>query len=299
MKLNIDPLTIERFKLFQTHMNFCTHCDKNYFYKAFALWKSLTEQCESFTLHWLCNDDDTFRQLNNLKLPNVIAYSLTELEKDEELSKAKSNPPCKYGTQYSQYCWTLTPYFTNYILKQLPEGEKLIYADSDIFFYHSPKIILDIIGDKAIGIHSHGFSGAYRDCETGWYNVGVTVLTNNEKGREISDVWKGWLLNPNNEYYNTHGMCGDQKYLDLFPKLWHDDVCVFDDNRCNHLAPWNTTIKEPVIFFHFSHFNIDMNTGKWRDSNNGEWHPARDFAIQKYYNSYAISIKALNEKYLQ
>lgn len=279
-------------------MNFCTHCDKNYFYKAFALYKSLTEQCESFTLHWLCNDEDTYRRVTTLNLPNIVAYSLADLEKYEDLRKAKDNPPCKYGTQYSQYCWTLTPYFISYLLMRI-EG-KLIYCDSDIYFYKSPKIILDIIGDKAVGIHTHRFGGAYRDCETGWYNVGVIVFDDSLTSRMICNEWKRWMLDTNNEYYNTHGMCGDQKYLDLFPKLWPDDICVFDDERCQHMAPWccHPVVNDPV-FFHFSHFNIDMETGQWRDSNNGEWSPARDFAIQKYYNAYAISIKAMHERYLQ
>jgi lipopolysaccharide biosynthesis glycosyltransferase len=281
-------------------MNICTHFDKNYFYKGLALYKSLTETIEGeFLLHILCNGDELFKTLKILSLPNIKLYSLKEIEdKDLELSAARDNPPCKYGDQYSQFTWTLTPYFVNHILKSLPEGEKLIYADSDIFFYRSPQTILDIV-NKSVGIHTHRFAGAFRNTETGWYNVGVTIFTNNDKGREISDKWKGWLLNPNNEYYNTHGMCGDQKYLDLFPELWHADICVFDDARCNHIAPWNTDVKNPVTFFHFSHFNIDIPTGKWRDSNNGEWNPARSPVIKAYYEDYAMTIMGLHDKFLQ
>lgn len=294
-------------------MNFCTHCDKNYFYKAFALYKSLTEQCESFTLHWLCNDEDTYNCVTTLNLPNIVAYSLAELENNEDLAKAKNNPPSRYGDQYSQYMWTLTPYFTNHLLSIIPKGEKLMYCDADIFFYRNPRIIFDIVGDKSAGIHTHRFGGKFRDQDNGWYNVGVMVFTNNDKGKEVSDKWKSWLLNPNNEYYAKYGTCGDQKYLELIKDQYEEDVCVFDDIRCSHLAPWNCSNLRhsenkmieyngdwsPVVFFHFSHFNINIETGQWRDSNNGEWSPARDYAIQKYYNAYALSIKALHERYLQ
>lgn len=294
-------------------MNFCTHCDSGYFLKALALYKSLTEQCKEFTLHWLCNDDATWRQLNRLNLPNVIPYSLAELEKNEELFKAKSNPPCKYGTQYSQYCWTLTPYFINYLLPFISKGHKLIYCDADIYFYRNPKIILNIVGDKAVGIHSHRFGGPFRNTETGWYNVGVTVFTNDIAGSHISSEWKRWLLDPKNEYYETHGMCGDQKYLDLFIDLYNFDTCVFDNEQCSHLAPWNSSNLihhankqiaynkqiSPVVFFHFSHFNIDIEKGTWTDSNNGEWAPARDQNVKRYYDEYSGSIKSMYARYLR
>lgn len=291
-------------------INICTHCDSGYFLKGLALYKSLTETCSEFTLHWLCNDREVFAQLTKINLPNVVLYALEDLEKDPELFKAKSNPASKWGNQYSQYCWTLTPYFINYLLGKI-EG-KLIYADADIYFYRSPQIILDIVGKKAVGIHSHRFSGIYRNTETGWYNVGV-IIFDSEKGKHISNEWKRWLINTNNEYYNTHGMCGDQKYLDLFPELWKEDVCIFDDERCSHLAPWNCDNIQygnakhifyrgkisPVAFAHYSHFNIDTEKRTYRDSNSGEWSPCRNPEMKRYYDEYSGSILSMYDRYLR
>ena len=280
-------------------LNFCTHCDNNYFYKGLALYKSLTEQCPEFTLHWLANDEDTFKQLERINLPNVKQYSLKKLEEEnEDLRIAKTNPAGYYGTQWSQYCWSVTPYFINYILPSI-QG-KLIYCDSDIYFYRSPQIILDIVGDKSIGIHTHKFTPPFKDTHTGWYNVGVMVFENNAIGLEVSGKWKQWLLSTTHEYFAKYGTCGDQKYLDLFPELWKDDVCIFDIENCDHMAPWccSPIVKSPM-FFHFSHFNIDIEKGTWKDSNNGEWNPAREPQINKYYHQYNLAIRSMYDRYLR
>ena len=86
-------------------MKFCTIADKNYLTKALAMYQSLTDNLEQFTLYFLCLDDETFLKLEQLELPNLYIVRLALLESlDIELRNAKNNPPSKYGTQYSQYC---------------------------------------------------------------------------------------------------------------------------------------------------------------------------------------------------
>jgi hypothetical protein len=53
-------------------MKFCTIADKNYLTKALAMYQSLTENLEQFTLYFLCLDDETFLKLEQLELPNFI-----------------------------------------------------------------------------------------------------------------------------------------------------------------------------------------------------------------------------------
>jgi hypothetical protein len=291
--------------------NFCTVCDSGYLLKGMALYESLVLQFEDkFILHWLCIDDGIFDVLTKLGLEHVNSVKLSEIEKkDKELCDAKNNPASEYGDQYSQYCWSLTPYFINYCLYHfVKEDELLIYVDSDIYFFHSPKQIIEAVGEKSIGIHTHRFGGDYReDINTGWYNVGVVVFRKDRIGWDISSRWKHWLLKTDHEYYKSHGTTGDQKYLELFAKIaGKEHVCVFDvEFPIGHLAAWNSdNLKhpefgyieiyggiQPMVFFHYSHFTYDFIEDKWSDSYHGEWNPAKDPHVKVYFEKYYEAIK--------
>lgn len=285
-------------------MNFCTLGDKNYILKGLALYRSLKNTTKEFTLHWLCLDDITFTKLELLRIKNeyfknIKPYTLSGFEYSyPELRKAKNNPPSKFGTQYSQYCWCLTPWFINYMLQHhVTQDEYLMYVDSDIFFYASPLSVMSAMHGKPIGIHTHRFS-TMDDRETGNYNVGVVVLkSGDEAAMRWAKMWKGWLLDPNNEYYEKYGTCGDQKYLDLcIPMMGSHNVSVFDiEGDILHYAPWcthNPDHKRP-LFFHFSHFNCDIEKNTWSDSNHGEWKPASEAHIRPFYESYWDDIKQM------
>lgn len=285
-------------------MNICTTCDFNYIEKAFCLYESLKNQVDSFTLHWLCMDEKTFDKLKELNLPNVIPYSLKELEdNDRTLVAAKSNPARDYGDSHSQYCWCLTPYFVNHVLNSLNDDEPLLYCDADIYFYSSPASIIACMdkSNKSVAIHTHRFSGQYDDTiSSGWYNVGVMAFKKNVVGCDVSKKWKSWLLDTSNPYYQQYGTCGDQKYLNLFPKLWGGNICVFDE-ECSilHLAAWCTEKRpeQEPMFYHFSHFVAEADT--WRDSIKGEWNPSKVDYIHPLYVEYFEQHKRIREKYLR
>lgn len=284
--------------------HFCTVADKNYLLKGLALYKSLLSTCNGdFTLHWLCMDHYTYQQLQHIKktLPdfkNIRAYSLLEMEYAYvELREAKKNPPCRYGTQYSQYCWCLAPWFTNYILYRIRKESYLMYVDSDLFFYNDPSIITDIVFPDSAGIHTHRFTGPFTDQINGWYNVGVVAFKHDMIGTIISDTWKEWLLNPKNPYYEKYGTCGDQKYLEKLKELYSADIVIFDERGdILHYGPWcthNPKNQQP-LFFHFSHFTYDINGNTWSDSINGEWNPAKEPNMKPYYENYFETIRQLS-----
>lgn len=280
----------------------CTVCDKNYILKGLNLYKSLRETCaDELTLCWLCLDTETYVQLHEMNLPGVIRVRLVDLA-NYNIDEIRKLPNTNWGDDHANFCWRITPIFIDFLLQHfIPAGQRLIYADSDIFFYHSPQLILDIVGNKCVGIHTHRFSRPYDDnVATGWYNVGVMVFTANDMGKDICGRWVQWMSNPDTELYKKYGTCGDQKWLNLFiPTFGQDNICVFDEEgNCGHLAPWNCTgithprkhyiiykgQEQPVVFFHFSHFIIDGHT--WRDSIKGEWKPAADQNIRPYYQEY-------------
>ena len=285
-------------------MNICTTCDFKYIEKGLCLYESLNRYADDLTLHWLCLDEKTYNKLSELNLPKVIPYSLEQLEiEDELLVQAKSNPPSQYGDAQSQYFWCLTPYFVNYILERLQKDERLLYCDSDIYFYDSPKVVLNTLDNKSVAIHTHRFSGQYDDdISSGWYNVGVMGFKKDIIGFDVSKKWKHWLLHLHHPYYEKYGTCGDQKYLNLFKKLWGDaNICVFDE-ECSilHQAAWCTergsNAEQKPLFYHFSHFVSEENS--WRDSLRGEWNPSAIDYIKPLYEEYFEEHKKIREKYL-
>lgn len=314
--------------------HFCTYGDIKYLNKGLALFKSLKETFkDEFVLHWLCLDNDTYLAITTMLISGepIRPYLLSALESNDPiLAASKNNDPSEYAllhgdkAKYVQYCWALAPYWVNYCLKTFVEsGEKLIYCDNDIYFYHSPEIILDIVAYKSIGIHTHRFGGRYSDdIDVGWYNVGVMVFKKDEIGIAVSESWKNWILHPDHDFYEKYGRCGDQGYLNLFiPLFGRNNICIFDEDAnktdlgfhtCMHLAAWNSSnqihtekegdwhwIKvkgktEPVVFYHFSHFREDIENDKWYDSLHGEWNPSADPNVKRYYEEYFKSIKQVS-----
>lgn len=289
-------------------LHFCTLCDKNFLLKGLALHRSLKKTIRlPFKLYWLCIDAETYDALVKINLPEIVPFALSALEA-EHLALAEQKEKqlnSKYGSPYENYVWSLTPFFVNYLLYQhfIEPNEKLTYIDSDIYFYRSPEIILNTVGTKTIGLHTHRF-GCPKDKKdkiiAGWYNVGVVVFTKNDNGLKISDLWSYWVFNQDNEYYKQYGTCGDQKYLELFEEIIGlDDVCVFDEHpQISHRAPWCVEEdSKPVVFFHFSHFTHNFEKDFYSDSRKGEWNPTKFKHIHPYYDNYWLEIKELNRKY--
>lgn len=292
-------------------MHIATTADHKYMHKALAMYESLKKVIPfGFVLHFLCLDDITYDALAKLKLPGIVPYNLTKLEEgDPELRAAKNNPPSQYGDQYSQYVWTCTPYFIYYLLCKwnLPN---VLYVDADIFFYGSPKIIYDTVGNKSVGIHTQRFTGNLEDQPklndgigttniSGWYNVGVVAFRQTPQARAIAIMWKNWLLRTDNMFYKDYGTCGDQKYLEIFvPLFGKDNICVFDqEGPIVHKAPWCTDGPSDILFYHFSHSTFDVAANTWTDhvQDPPEWSPATAPDIKVLYENYFEVIKSVSK----
>ncbi len=287
---------------------FCTHSDKNYLVKGITLMRSVCETMkEDFRFYYLCLDNETYLALTKLaedkKFDWLEPVELTQIIKPEALHELKNMPACLYGDQYSQFCWALTPYFTNWLLtNELVKDAELLYCDADLYFYHSPEYIFEACKFHSVGIHRHRFTTYDVDKNpVGEFNVGCVYFKNDKRGKEISSTWKYFLVTPNNEYYQKYGTCGDQKYWDILYPTYPNDIHVFDadDSEIAHGAPWNYNLyKFPsfgsvehkgkiqrLIFNHFSHFFVI--DGGWKSSDHGEWKPEDiDAAVMNYYVNY-------------
>lgn len=282
--------------------NICTIFDENYLLKGLTLYRCLKSKINhDFTIHCLCIDEKTFNVVNEIKDKRIKAYSLKYMEEtNETLIKAKnSRHKSNYGDAYSQYCWTLTPFFCNLMLSK-DNIEEILYIDSDIYFYEDFSLIKEELKNNSIGIVTHRTVHHLKnDTDVGKYNVGIVYFKGDNAGMSCSEFWKNLLINPNNEYAKKYGTCGDQKYLELFEIKFEKKVCIIDD-LVGHGAPWCFHSYEyldkyniiwqgkeqNLIYNHFSHFKT-LEKGGWSSSTSGEWKPENlNEYVKEYYEDY-------------
>ena len=303
-------------------MNFCTLSDRNYLYKGLALYHSLKSIAGgiNFTLYYLAMDAETYNILHRLQEKgfSIVPIHINHLiENDSQLANAQDNPPRNYGTTHGQFCWTCTPYFIWWLLKnKIKVNDSLLYMDADLYFYHNPAMIIDECAGKVVGVHQHRnlLVGEPYDINnpTGEFNVGCVYFANTQKGVEIAEWWKNCLISTDHEWYEKYGTCGDQKYLDLFiPMFGNDAVHIFDKSFIGHGAPWNFNhykyfsnnnmieyrgVRQHLLFNHFSHFTSDFEHGKYSSSTKGEWNPEEvNPMVRHWYEKYWEEIKAAKQ----
>jgi len=249
--------------------NFCTVADVNFASRVLSLNSSLKQYSDEYTLHILCLDDKIYELIEE---DNIKKYLLSSLTQDDRLLRnASNNNPSREalinsktteGAKKLQFIWSLSAYFSWYCLDVL-ECEDILYIDSDIYFYNDWRVIYDAIGEYSVGIVEHRCN---YNPDNGRYNVGIVYFKNDLDGYRCVFSWKNWMLNVEHQYYESHGICGDQKYLELFPELF-DNVLVLD-NFIGHLAPWNFLFhdyrkdkiiwngkEQDLLYCHFSNFN--------------------------------------------
>jgi hypothetical protein len=235
--------------------DFCTLFDRNYLFKGVAMLASLEEYSAGVRVFVLCMDDLTHEVLGEISFPHVERIRLTELE-DEALLKVKPE------RGVAEYCWTLTPCLTDYVLERWPEIEQLTYLDADLLFFSDVEPLFTEIGPASIAIIEHRFIPRLASSEiNGRFNVEWVSFRRDEEGLACLRKWRRqcieWCFNRLEE-----GRMGDQKYLDEWPTLYRSVHIL------RHLgagvAPWNYANYEivggsrgptvngyPLIFYHF------------------------------------------------
>ena len=236
--------------------HFCTLFDSNFLPQGLSLYRSLEKHAGDFHLWILCMDKQVEEQLKTLQLKNVSMLSLHEIE-NQELLRVKASRSAV------EYFWTLSPFLPNFILNHSPELKRITYLDADLFFFDSPEKLLqelDQSGKQAL-ITEHAYAPEYNQTEkSGRFCVQFVSFTNTEKAKNILKWWQDrcieWCFARHED-----GKFGDQKYLDQWPSLFPDAVCVLE-NKTLTLAPWNVKFylqQSPglkPVFFHFHGLRI-------------------------------------------
>lgn len=294
-----------------------TLSDKNYLDRGIALYESICKFPIDFKLYYLCLDEVIFDKLTSIGDPRLIPLFIDDEfrgNKDFDILVANNTSvpiglPEEYYTKnnlfpgYSDFHFALGSFFTHHIM-QKERPEEILYIDSDIVFYCDPTLIFDAVAGKSIGIirHRHNEIG----CIAGGYNVGIVYFRNNTTGMLCLDWWRNVVMDKTNEWFATHGGCGDQKYLELFESMF-GDVKIIDED-IGHAAPWNFSLYgyfeddaiiswngkiEPLVFIHFSHFNYSGDT--YKVARKGEW--GMYMPAKKYYDQYLLTLQDINRRY--
>lgn len=249
--------------------NFTTLFNTNYLSKGLALYFSLEKVCENFHLYIFAFDDETYEVLKKLNLSKATIISLSEFENDE-LLRVKSD------RTVAEYCWTATPATIYYTINKY-NLDSCTYLDADVYFYSSPKVLFDEMGDNSVMITEHRFSPEYRKeiKKSGKYCVQFTSFKNDAFGMEALTWWKDqcvlWCYNRLED-----GKFGDQMYLDdwttRFKKIhelqhlggglagWNISQYDFFKN-CNEFygVEKKTGNKFDVVFYHFHYLRYYSN----------------------------------------
>lgn len=283
-------------------LNFCTLFDSVYLSRGLAMYASLKQHCKDFHLYIFAFNEECDRILRTLNLDHVTVISLAEFE-DPELLKVKPT------RSRAEYCWTCTSSTVLYVLDHF-KVDNCTYLDSDLYFYSSPQVLLDEMGDNSVLITPHRYTPQYdQSRKTGIYCVQFVTFKNNEQGRTVLEWWRNacldWCYNRFEE-----GRFGDQKYLDDWPSRFQG-VHVLE-HLGGGVAPWNmqqykfeskdgqvsgtelaTDKPFPVVFFHF-HSLVFVTPSFFSPR---PYYQRNDSSLTELFKPYIKSVEQIRKRY--
>ena len=239
---------------------YCTYFDHNYLSRATLMIESLRRYDQS-PIYVLALSDLCETVLRELALPNVEIVPLAKLE-----AAYPELVPLKQSRKVVEYYFTLSPFLPHYLFTNT-DAERITYIDGDLYFFSSPRPVVDSFGDAAVAITPHRFSFEYRNhLMFGRFNVAWITYRRNAEGLDCLNTYKAectaWCFDRVED-----GKFGDQKYLDAWPGRYPTLKII--EHRGFNLAIWNVgnymiRVKngavmiddDPLIFYHFASTQI-------------------------------------------
>jgi len=260
----------------------CTISSEGHLFKSKALFHSLASLTNA-TFHCLITDTDANQNLGQ----TILQVHLSELNSETaQIIKRKYKE--------DKLRWACKPLLLQHLIEQ--GFEKVIYVDNDIFFYHSPSLLFDLLNN-----HFYLADPKKRqfwleaNFRIGLYNAGFIAVNKNAKE---SIKWWADCCAYNVKQSSWRGLFDDQRYLDMLPVLF-DNVHVLKHRGCN-VASWNVDQnprslnqqgniilgeKWPLIFIHFNGFTMRA-IGKGQDE-----------MLRPHLNAYFANLKEYNPNF--
>ena len=235
---------------------YCVILTKYRLLQGLALYRSLQRNAAASKVYFLCVDSETYEILAGMGLTDAVLVRLEEVE-NNELLKVKAE------RKLNEYCWTLKPYFLEYLLC-LNNVRRITYLDADLYFFNNPEKIFDDAPYCPVILTKHDYPVTLDQMSAtcGKYNSGFISIVKCQSGIECIRWWKQRCFKWCSEV-PENGRFGDQKYLDSMP-FFFKKVCCSRTPGVN-IAPWNHinysfserdgkiyVDDKPLIFYHFS-----------------------------------------------
>jgi hypothetical protein len=236
---------------------YCTYFDHNYLSRALLMIESLRRFDAETPIYVLTLSQSCEEVLRALALPRVEIIPLATLEAAyPELATIKPT------RTLIEYYFTLSPFLPHYLFART-DADRITYIDGDLYFYTSPKPVLDSLKDASVAITPHRFSFEFRNHEVyGHFNVAWITYRRCPEGLECLNTYKAdctaWCYDRVED-----GRFGDQKYLDTWPSRYPSLKVI--EHKGFNLANWNihnyiirtkndivTIDDDPLVFFHFA-----------------------------------------------
>lgn len=251
--------------------SFCTLFDSFYLSRGLALYRSLVETGEEFTLYVFCFDQRTYDVLRAMHLPYAVPVALAEFETSALLN-------VKGERSRAEYCWTCTPHVIRYALERF--GLPMVtYLDADLYFYAKPSLLLaeyEKTGSSVL-ITEHRYPERYAHLlKAGIYCVQFITFRADERGITVLSWWQERCLEWCYDRFEDDKF-GDQKYLDVWPERFAGVHSL--QHHGGGVAPWNvqryrlimrggrpfvieknSQQEYEVVFYHFHHLRFYQNS---------------------------------------
>jgi len=240
---------------------FCTYLDHNYLSRAMLTFRSLRRFEPNTPIYVLALSELCEAILRELALPNVEIIPLAELESAyPELASVKPT------RKLIEYYFTLSPFLPHFLFSRTT-ADRITYIDGDLYFYTSPRPVLDTLGEASVAITPHRFSFDFRNHHIfGRFNVAWLTYRRCAEGLDCLNTYRAdctaWCYDR-----VENGRFGDQKYLDSWPGRYPSLKII--EHKGFNLANWNIhnymiRLKndvvmiddDPLIFFHFASAQI-------------------------------------------
>lgn len=206
-----------------------------------------------------------------------------------------------FKTNINAFRWSMKPVFIKHLLEER-KYQKVVYLDSDIYFYNSFRFLLDELDEHNILLTPHWRSSdPYKDLPNfqflytdGLYNGGFIAA--NRNALKALEWWaNACALICEKESLN--GRYYDQTHLNLLP-IYFNEVYIVRHKGCN-VANWNMiecnrsldensasviiADKFPIIFIHFTKSTINGILG------------GGDELLRPYYEEYSDVVNYYHE----
>jgi len=234
-------------------MDYCSIVDSSYILRAKALWRSFQEHCQPYRWWVLALDQRTLDTLE--PLPNVAVVPLGDFAPDGiQLTPALEKARAELA--WNVFIWACKPIWLMRIF-DVVDLTRLVYIDSDCYFFSGPESVYQEIGNAPIALAPHRFSPGQEHFQVnGDFNGGFIYLRNLPQVRICLEAWSEACLQ------HQDGRHTEQRYLNTWPIQY--GACVIKHKGVN-LAPWNQseqytyTLKDgqihvdadPLVFYHF------------------------------------------------